>query len=69
MKLATHCYLMATEEEQKNAPYTLTRLHGVVFNQAYLYFRNVNNIRLSDTGSHIKVATNNLTWITVTAEF
>jgi hypothetical protein len=69
MKLATHCYLVATEEGQKDAPYTLTRLHGSALNQARLYFRNVNNIILSDTDSHIKVATNNLTWITVTAEF
>jgi len=69
MKLVTHCYLVATKEGQKDAPYTLTRPHGTVLNQACLYFRNVNNIRLSDTDSHIKLATNNLTRITVTAEF
>jgi len=69
MKLATHCYLVATEEWAEKHPYTLTRLHGAVLNQARFYFRNVNNIRRTDTDSPIKVATNNATRITVTAEF
>jgi len=69
MKLAIHCYLVATEEWAQGRPYTLKSLHGVVLNEACFYFRNVNNISLPDTDSPIKVATNNCTRIMVAAEF
>jgi hypothetical protein len=69
MKLAIQCYPVVTEEWAEERPYTLTRLQGAALNQACLYFKNVNNIRFSDTDSHIKVATNNFTRITVTAEY
>jgi len=69
MRLATYCYLVATEEWAELRPYTLTSLHGAVLNQACFYFRNLDDIRLSCTDSHIKVATNKFTRITITAEF